>query len=116
MASVRKGRSHRLDFLLHHATICLLTLNHGANIMSLSNQHERVRALSFCVCCKGPKAQGLVICWPCHRREKNANGGGYSVETELRIDRLERSLAAADKYDDERLLAAMRDLVVNTMR
>jgi hypothetical protein len=67
------------------------------------NQHERVRALAFCVCCKQPKQIGLLICWPCHRREKAANGGGYSAATQSKIETVDRGLAA--------LAAGLADMV-----
>jgi hypothetical protein len=83
-----------------------LTLTHGFEIISIvsktlaietkgpeMNQRDRVRALAYCLCCKGPKEIGLLICWPCHRSEKRANGGGYSPKTELLIVETDRSLA-----------------------
>jgi hypothetical protein len=53
----------------------------------MSDSH--VRALDFCVCCNGPKARGLVICWSCHRAEKAANDGGYSQRVTDAIESLE---------------------------
>ena len=57
-----------------------------------------VRADYTCPLCIGPKDTGLVLCWPCHRSEKRANGGGYSAFAERRI-------AATDK-----LLRETKDL------
>ena len=54
------------------------------------NDESYVRSDYTCPLCLGPKDRGLVLCWPCHRSEKEANGGGYSAFAERRI-------AATDK-------------------
>jgi hypothetical protein len=53
------------------------------------NQFDRVRATTICVGCNGHKDVGLVLCWPCHRKQKAANDGGYSKAIEAKLDQLE---------------------------
>ena len=33
--------------------------------------HPNCRSLTFCPRCGADKDQGLVLCWPCHRKTKN---------------------------------------------
>lgn len=59
------------------------------------SQHEKVRAQHTCVGCNGPKATGLLLCWPCHRKQKRLNAGqlyDYSPEIEAKLDKLEEWL------------------------
>ena len=41
-------------------------------------QHDFVRKHKVCVCCGKPKAEGLLLCWPCHHKEKQRCDGDYS--------------------------------------
>lgn len=60
-----------------------------------------VRRLHTCPLCEGSKDSGLILCWPCHRKQKMQNHGAYSPETEARIARLERYLERLVKdYSD----------------
>lgn len=57
--------------------------------------HEKVRAQYTCVGCSGPKSAGLLLCWPCHRKQKQLNAGqlyDYSPEIEAKLDKLEETL------------------------
>jgi len=51
-----------------------------------------VRLSTTCPNCTGPKDKGLVVCWPCHREQKQKNGGGYSRELERKIELMEMEL------------------------
>ena len=53
---------------------------------------HHVRQDSTCPLCLGIKDQGLVLCWPCHRKEKAANHGCYSDFAERRIAATEKLL------------------------
>lgn len=59
----------------------------------LEIDHPKVRAYSRCVCCGGLKDAGLVLCWPCHHKQKARNDGDYSAYTKRAIDNLEAELA-----------------------
>ena len=53
---------------------------------------HHVRQDSTCPLCLGIKDCGLVLCWPCHRKEKAANHGCYSDFAERRIAATEKLL------------------------
>lgn len=53
-----------------------------------TNDYDKVRRLRTCLC-GDAKDEGLILCWPCHRREKRFNDGGYSAETLELLDTLE---------------------------
>ena len=48
----------------------------------------KVRAMRFCLC-GSEKDEGCLLCWPCHRREKALNAGGYGDDTLLLLDQME---------------------------
>ena len=54
--------------------------------------NPRVRDDATCPLCLGVKDRGLVVCWPCHYSEKQANHGCYSAFAERRISAYERFL------------------------
>ena len=64
------------------------------------NNESRVRADNTCPLCLGVKDKGLVLCWPCHRREKAANDGCYSAFAERRVAAREQFLAGGNLYKD----------------
>lgn len=39
------------------------------------SDHPNMRSLDICIVCRGPKDQGLVICWACHKKQKRLNAG-----------------------------------------
>lgn len=49
------------------------------------NQYDNVRAHGTCPRCHGRKDKGLVLCWPCHHKEKGRNDGAYHPRTERAI-------------------------------
>jgi hypothetical protein len=53
------------------------------------NQRIHVRKLRVCPLCNKPKDTGLVLCWPCHNKEKEENDGCYSARTERILDTLD---------------------------
>lgn len=55
--------------------------------------HPLVRSSYICPLCRNHKDQGLVLCWPCHRKEKAANGGCYSNTAETIIEAREYRLS-----------------------
>jgi hypothetical protein len=50
--------------------------------------YPKVRQLNVCLC-GYQKDAGLVLCWPCHRTEKELTGGGYTDETIWVLNNLE---------------------------
>lgn len=54
------------------------------------NQHPKVRAMLTCPACGEAKDRGLVLCWPCHRAQKQRNDGGYSPKLEAQLDYIEQ--------------------------
>ena len=50
------------------------------------NDHPVLRAIPICPLCLEDKAQGLLVCWPCHRTQTAHNGGAYGAHAERRID------------------------------
>ncbi len=46
-------------------------------------QYDRVRALHWCPKCKRAKDKGLLVCWPCIIRLKQAYGGSYGPMNRL---------------------------------
>ena len=62
-------------------------------------EFPRVRAQYTCVCCGGPKDRELILCWPCHHKEKRMNDGSYSAAVEQALRDFE--LVLSDKYADE---------------
>lgn len=54
--------------------------------------HPQVRNWTLCPLCRDQKDIGLVVCWPCHRKEKRRNHGAYSDAAETIIESLERFL------------------------
>jgi hypothetical protein len=61
--------------------------------MTFTADHPRVRASTLCPLCCKPKANGLLLCWPCHRHQKQQNGGSYSIQVEDLIARYDATLA-----------------------
>ena len=57
------------------------------------DQQPHVRAFRTCICCGKQKDVGLVLCWPCHSKQKSRNYGGYSKNINLALNNLERQLA-----------------------
>jgi hypothetical protein len=55
-----------------------------------------VRALTVCIECLGPKATGLVICWPCHRRLKARYSGTYGPILNDALDLIDEGFATVD--------------------
>ena len=51
--------------------------------------HIKVRALNWCLICKGHKDTGLVCYWPCYRKDGLRYG---NEKMELAIDTLELEL------------------------
>lgn len=39
------------------------------------SDHPNMRSLDICIVCRQPKEVGLVICWSCHRKQKQLNAG-----------------------------------------
>ncbi len=59
----------------------------------MSEQYDKVRQLvSECPLCNRPKLKGLLLCWPCHQKQKERNDGDYSKATWAKIAALEASL------------------------
>jgi hypothetical protein len=56
------------------------------------NQYPHVRAQFTCVCCGGGKDRELLLCWPCHHKQKRQNEGGYSHRIESLLASLETRL------------------------
>lgn len=54
--------------------------------------HPKVRRSHTCVACGGPKDQNLLLCWPCHRREKRQNDYSYSEYIEHKLNAAEEEL------------------------
>lgn len=52
--------------------------------------HMHVRSMYTCPACSQPKDRGLLLCWPCHHKEKRIHDGCYSQRVELLLDALER--------------------------
>lgn len=44
-----------------------------------------VREMHTCPVCLGPKGKHLLLCWPCHHKEKLENDGCYSEKAERAI-------------------------------
>ena len=67
--------------------------NHPAGFKSFGEpQHSKVREEQTCIVCGGEKSKGLLICWPCHRRQKADHDGGYDPRLD---DLFGRSAVAA---------------------
>ena len=80
---------------------------------------HHVRADSTCPLCLGLKDQGLVLCWPCHRSEKRANGGKYSDFAERRIAATEKLLRETEnvrKQHNARVVALVMSVIEGTRR
>jgi hypothetical protein len=48
--------------------------------MDLNHPNHPARQSSRCLLCSNPKDKDILICWPCHRQQKNDYDGGYSPE------------------------------------
>lgn len=63
------------------------------------SDYPNMRALPICIVCHGPKDQGLVICWACHRQQKRLNAGKdydyHPMITEI-MDAVEAGKVAID--------------------
>ena len=89
-----------LEYLLHHerklappgVPVPTGTGVTGAQACSPSFQYNRVRALLFCPRCHGGKDAGLLLCWPCHQRQKRAYGGDYSKRVYVILNMLQTYL------------------------
>jgi ribosomal protein L37AE/L43A len=64
-------------------------------LQTTPTMHPLVRALPVCPNCTHDKDSGLVICWPCHKLQKQHNKGGYSPRLEQKLDALELHLSIA---------------------
>lgn len=60
--------------------------------------YNRVRSGTTCPRCFGPKDFGLLLCWPCHTAETEANGGKYSSEVEFALDEMEQAWIDYEEY------------------
>ncbi len=59
------------------------------------NDHPHVRACFVCVACGGSKDCELLLCWPCHHKQKSRNDGMYSNRVERDLDKLENEIRSA---------------------
>lgn len=51
----------------------------------MTPDHSYVRAHWTCPLCLGSKDKDMLVCWPCHTRQKHLNGGCYSKDVEAKI-------------------------------
>jgi hypothetical protein len=69
---------------------------------------RRVRNQYTCVRCGGPKAQHLLLCWPCHHAETVVSGS-YSPLTELKLALFELALSENRGYVPDMGLAGTHE-------
>ncbi len=50
-------------------------------VMKVKPTYENVMRQHTCMGCGGSKDHGMLLCFPCHRRERRKDGG-YSERTE----------------------------------
>jgi hypothetical protein len=57
------------------------------------NQYPNIRNSVTCPNCQESKSIGLVLCWPCHHKQKHRNDGCYSKRVESKLERIEKESA-----------------------